>query len=135
MNTARLSRFTTSGFTLVEVAIATGIAAGVLAILTMVMGTLSSDVKRLKPYEATLRPAFVNSGPPSSTPSSSNNTNTNTTPTSSTPTTPTVSLPDANLDPSKRPDASQPPPDPNTPAPAPTSSSTGTTGTSGTTPP
>ena len=116
-----------------------GIAAGVLAILTLVMSTLSSDVQLLKPYEATLRPAFVNSETPSSTPSSNNNTSTtnnNTSTTSTTPTTPTVPLPDANLDPNKRPNANQPPPDPNAPAPAPTSSSTGSTsGTSGSTSP
>lgn len=130
------AQFSASGFTLAEVAIAIGIATGVLAILTLVVSTLNSDVQRLKPYEATQRPAFVSSSTSSSsTPSSASSSNnssstTSTTNNSTTSTTTTNPLPDANLDPSKRPNANQPPPDPNAPTTGSTSGST--SGSSGT---
>lgn len=108
------------GFTLAEVAIATGIAAGVLAILTMLMGALSRDVRRLKPYEAWRRPAFDgkagSSSSSSTTPGNTNDPNTNGDSTSSTSTTqPTHTLPDANLNPASRPDENSVPPDPDDP--------------------
>lgn len=122
---------TASGFTLAEVTIAMGIAAGVLAILSMVMGALSSDVRRLKPHEAWGRPAFVGkSNISTSTNSSKSSTNTP-------PTTPTNSLPDANLDPNTRPKEGTVQPDPDYPASTtPKTDGTGTTnGKSGTSTP
>jgi len=123
---------TASGFTLAEVTIAMGIAAGALAIIALVMGGLGRSVQLLKPYEAWKKLAFVNS----STSSSSNNGSTSSTnngaQTSSTPAAPTKTLPDANLDPSKRPSENTLPPDPDDPA----ATKSGTTGgTSGTTTP
>ena len=106
MKTRRHPPRTAAGFTLAEVAIATGIAAGVLAILTMMMGALSRDVRRLKPYEAWRRPAFVGKTPASSSTG---------TQTSTTPPTPTNTLPDADLEPSKRPSEGTVPPDPDDP--------------------
>lgn len=115
----------TGGFTLAEVAIAMGVAAGVLAILTMVMGALTRDLRRLKPYEAWKRPAFVakspSSGSSTSSTDTSDNSNSNSnsnsgTNSTSTPTiTPTNTLPDENLDPNTRPDEATVPPDPDDP--------------------
>ncbi len=126
---------TASGFTLAEVTIAMGIAAGVLAILSMVMGALSSDVRRLKPHEAWGRPAFVGKSNKSSSTNSSKGSSS--TPTNTPPTTPTNSLPDANLDPNTRPKEGTVPPDPDDPASTtPKTDGTGTTnGTSGTSTP
>lgn len=124
-----------AGFTLAEVTIAMGIAAGVLAILSMVMGALSRDVRRLKPYEAWGRPAFV--GKSSKSTSTNSSQGSSSTPTNTPPTTPTNSLPDANLDPNTRPAEGTVPPDPDDPASTtPKTNGTGTSnGTSGTSTP
>lgn len=131
-------RHTPRGFTLTEVALAIGIAAGVLSVVVMLMSTLGNEVRRLKPYEAWKRPAFVNSGKsnsdsttPATPDSSASSTNDNNSSTGTqTGSTPNVPLPDENLDPSKRPPANQPPPDPDDPTANSTANGSSPTGTS-----
>ena len=104
------------GFTLVEVVIAIGIAAGTLAILAGIMSVLTQDVARVRPYEASKRAAF-DPGQASSSPSSSSTTGTSsTTTTSSTSTSSSPKpLPDEQLDPAKGRDEANPALDPDDP--------------------
>lgn len=110
MKTPHSKHKSRGGFTLVEVAVAMGITAGVLTILTCMMGALTRDVRRLKPYEAWRRPAFVGKSD-----SSSSSTSSTTTDDTGSTQTPTHTLPDENLNPGSRPDESSIPPDPDDP--------------------
>ena len=115
MKTRHTARRHRHGFTLAEVALAMAVTAGLLAILTGMMSTLTRDVRRLKPYEAWRRPAF--DGKSGGGPSSSSTPTDDETDQSSDAKTPTHTLPDENLHPGSRPDESSIPPDPDDPEP------------------
>lgn len=130
-------RITTAGFSLVEVVVSVGIAAGALTLVMGLMSVLSRDVARLKPSEATKRLAFQAESK-ANTSTTSNTTNNDNRPLIN------QRLPDEQLDPTVRgPDETTPKANPDDPTSAPpTNPSNGSTptatapdGSNATTPP
>lgn len=72
MKHIRRHRIAAAGFTLAEVVVSVGIAAGALTLVVGLMSVLSRDVGRLKPYEAWKRPAFQAESKSSSSAATSN---------------------------------------------------------------
>lgn len=113
MKHIRHHRITAAGFTLAEVVVSVGIAAGALTLVMGLMSVLSRDVARLKPYEATRRLAFQAESK-ASTSTTSNTTNNDHRPLIN------QRLPDEQLDPTVRgPDETTPKTNPDDPTSAP----------------